>query len=120
MSALVGLHQRLASEKHDVVQENSIMWNADILPYLELTAAMKRGDVGRMEDLLPTILFCFAGGGNFKYAIEILEMLQGLNGEWPPEVQEYVKKHCWLVNREGWRDSFVAVDQAQEQNIKDI
>ena len=121
MSALVGLRQRFpASDKRDLVQENSVMWNTDILPYLELTAAMKRGDVGRMEDLLPTILFRFAGGGNFKYTVEILEMLQGLHGEWPPEVREYVMRHCWLVNREGRRDSFVAVDQAQEQNIKDI
>lgn len=120
MSALVNLRQRLESEKRDLVQENTIMWNTDILPYLELTAAMKQGDVGRMEDLLPTILFRFAGGGNFKYTVEILEMLQGLHGEWPPEVREYVMKHCWLVNREGRRDSFVAVDQAQEQNIKDI
>lgn len=54
------------------------MWNMDVLPYLELWDAIKHGDVGHMEDLLPTLLFRFSGGGNPKYTIEILELLQGL------------------------------------------
>ncbi|KAF8327129.1 hypothetical protein F5887DRAFT_924902 [Amanita rubescens] len=83
MAALVELQERMPSDKPDLVQENSIMWNKDILPYLELTAAIKEGDVGRMEDLIPVILFRFAGGGNFKYTVELLEMLQGLHCEWP-------------------------------------
>lgn len=120
MAALVRLREQLPSDKRDLVQENSIMWNADILPYLELTAAIKHGDIGRMEDLLPTILFRFAGGGNFKYTVEMLELLQCLHHEWPLELRKFVKEHCWVVNREGLRNSFVAVDQAQEQNIKDI
>ena len=65
------------------------MWNMDVLPYLELRAAIKHGDVGRMEDLLPILLFRFAGGGNPKYTIKILELLQGLHQEWPDDV--------WLV-----------------------
>lgn len=55
------------------------MWNADVLPYLELREAIWTGDVGRMEDLLPTLLFHFTGGGNHKYATKILELLQGLH-----------------------------------------
>jgi hypothetical protein len=62
------------------------MWNTDVLPYLELRDAIKHGDVGRMEDLLPTLLFRFSGGGNPKYTIEILELLQGLRREWPEDV----------------------------------
>ncbi|KAF8316197.1 hypothetical protein F5887DRAFT_1066774 [Amanita rubescens] len=120
MAALDGLRERMPSDKPDLVQENCIMWNINILTYLELTAAIKQGDVGRMEDMLPIILFRFAGGGNFKYTVEILELLQGLRSEWPREVRDLVRNHCWLVNREGRRNSFVAVDQAQEQNIKDI
>lgn len=120
MAALVELQERMPSEKPDLVQENIIMWNKDILPYLELTAAIKQGDVGRMEDLIPVILFRFAGGGNFKYTVELLEMLQGLHCEWPPEVRDYVRDHCWVVNKEGRRNTFLAVDQAQEHNIKDI
>ncbi|KAF8673067.1 hypothetical protein AX14_005425 [Amanita brunnescens Koide BX004] len=120
MAALDDLRERMPTDKRDLVQENSIMWNMNILTYLELTAAIRQGDVGRMEDILPIILFRFAGGGNFKYTAEILELFQGLRSEWPPEVWDLVRNYCWVVNREGLRNSFVAVDQAQEQNIKDI
>jgi hypothetical protein len=79
----------LPIEKQDQVKRQWTMWNMDVLPYLELRAAIKHGDVGHMEDLLPILLFRFAGGGNPKYTIEILELLQGLRQEWPDDV--------WLV-----------------------
>jgi hypothetical protein len=40
-----------------------------------------------MEDMLPHLLFRFAGGRNNKYTIEVLELLQGLQREWPLEVR---------------------------------
>ena len=40
-----------------------------------------------MEDLLPTLLFRFMGGGNHKYATEILELLYKLDREWPKELR---------------------------------
>ena len=55
----------------------------DVLPYLSLRAAIKQGDVGGMKDLLPTLLFRFADGSNPKYVIEMLELFQGLQREWP-------------------------------------
>jgi hypothetical protein len=70
------------------------MWNADVLPYLQLRDAIKVGDIGRMQDLLPTLLFRFAGGGNSKYTIEILELLQGLKCEWTDEIK-YVFIYHW-------------------------
>ena len=54
---------------------------------IELDEAMRAGDVGRMQDLLPRLLFCFAGGGSSHYAIKILELLQGLHKEWTPGVK---------------------------------
>lgn len=42
-----------------------------------------------MEDMLPHLLFHFIGGRNSNYTHEILELLQSLHREWPPEV--------WLV-----------------------
>ena len=57
------------------------MFSSDLLPYFDLREAMQIGDVGRMEDLLPTLLFRFLGGGNHKYAVEILELEQGLHHE---------------------------------------
>ncbi|KAG1744516.1 uncharacterized protein EDB91DRAFT_1236493 [Suillus paluster] len=65
------------------------------------------GDIRRMEDVLPTLLFRFAGGGNSKYTIEILEL-------------NHVCQHCWLINRSGCPDGWTPIDKGQEQNIGDI
>ena len=63
------------------------MFNEDLLSYIELSIAIMCGDVGQMEDMLPTLLFRFAGGGNSKYTIEVLELLQGLKREWPDDIK---------------------------------
>jgi hypothetical protein len=107
-------------ELQDQVHKQCIMWNCDVLPYLELREAIKTGDVGRIEDLLPVLLFRFAGGGNPKYTIEILELLQGLRKEWPEDVKKYIKTWCWLMNRTGKADNYLPFDLGQEENIADI
>jgi hypothetical protein len=82
--------EALPDAKQDQLKHKYTMWNMDVLVYFELREAIKIGDVGRMEDLLPTLLFCFAGGGNSKYAIEVLELLQGLRKEWHPDIRYVV------------------------------
>ena len=74
-------------DQRDELLRQSAMWNQDALRYLELHNAMKRGDIGLMEDMLPYLLFRFIGGRNSKYAIEILELLQSLHFEWPAELR---------------------------------
>ncbi|KAJ7930381.1 hypothetical protein B0H13DRAFT_2228277 [Mycena leptocephala] len=82
--------------------------------------SIKSGDVGRIEDLLPTLLFRFAGGGNPKYAIEMLELFQGLQREWPEKLRYYITEFCWLFTRTGGVDSWLPFDLGQEENICDI
>lgn len=77
----------LPALQQDHVQKQWTMWNMDVLPYLELRDAIQAGDVGRMEDLLPILLLRFSGGGNSKYTIEVLELLQGLHREWPEDIK---------------------------------
>ncbi|OJT05420.1 hypothetical protein TRAPUB_13205 [Trametes pubescens] len=79
--------ENAAAEEQDEVKRQMVMLSADLLPYFDLREAMKIGDVGRMEDLLPTMLFRFAGGGNHKYAVEILELIYKLRTEWPDELR---------------------------------
>ncbi|KAG1724660.1 hypothetical protein EDB19DRAFT_1644419 [Suillus lakei] len=111
----------LDEKDRDAVLTQWTMFNVDILSYIELTTAMKMGDIRRMEDLLPTLLFRFAGGRNSKYTIEILELLQGLKQEWPADInRNHVRQHCWLINRSGRPDGWTPIDKGQEQNIGDI
>ncbi|KAL1746003.1 hypothetical protein HDZ31DRAFT_35118 [Schizophyllum fasciatum] len=107
-------------EESDERLRQVFMWNRDIIHYIVLNEAIKRGDVGTMEDILPFLLIRFIGGNNNKYCIEILELMQGLYREWPEPVCRFVREHCWLVNMSGAPNGFCPVDQAQEHNIKDI
>ncbi|KIL55562.1 hypothetical protein M378DRAFT_113742 [Amanita muscaria Koide BX008] len=106
--------------QRDEVQRQTIMWNRDILQYIVLDQAVKNGDVGLMEDSLPHLLFRFIGGKNSNYAIEVLELLQALHREWPAEIKDFVRNHCWLANNSGKRDTFLPFDRAQEHNNLDI
>jgi hypothetical protein len=63
----------------------------DLLDYLDLDDAMKVGDIGRIQDHL---LFRFVGGGNKNYAMEILELLQGIHCEWPSDLR-YAGLGCY-------------------------
>ncbi|KAI9070345.1 hypothetical protein FKP32DRAFT_1537291, partial [Trametes sanguinea] len=106
--------------QHDNEFRQGIMWNRDVLYYLTLDRAMRSGDVGVMEDLLPHMFFRFAGGGNHKYAVEILELLQGIHREWPQEVTDFVRENCWVVNLSGKANQFQAIDLVEEHTVKDI
>ncbi|KAL0956796.1 hypothetical protein HGRIS_002915 [Hohenbuehelia grisea] len=113
-------HAKLPENQQDEVWKQSTMWNMDVLAYIELRAAIRAGDVGRMEDLLPTLVLRFAGGGNSKYTIELLELIRGLRTEWTEDIKAYVKRNCWLFTRSGKPGSFLSFDLGQEENICDI
>ncbi|KAI0756500.1 hypothetical protein C8Q80DRAFT_1278719 [Daedaleopsis nitida] len=88
-------------DQGDEVLQHAIMWNRDVLYYIILHRAIRTGDVGMMEDLLPHLFLRFAGGRNHKYAVECLELLQGLHREWPDDVKRHIRENCWLVNLKG-------------------
>jgi hypothetical protein len=81
--------QKLAvkkSRKDDLLYQSTQMAR-DLLDYVNFNSAIKTGDVGYLQDVLPRLLFRFIGGKNKNYAIEILELLQGLHREWPPDLK---------------------------------
>ncbi|KAJ7785521.1 hypothetical protein B0H14DRAFT_3584045 [Mycena olivaceomarginata] len=103
--------EAMSPQDRDEVYRQWTMFNMD---------AIKTGDIGRIEDLIPTLLFRFSGGGNSKYAIEMLELLQGLHREWPEDLRNYIREFCWLMSRDGGIESWLPFDLGQEQNICDI
>ncbi|KAJ2936354.1 hypothetical protein H1R20_g739, partial [Candolleomyces eurysporus] len=115
-----GIDAMDATNQQDEPRRQVVMWNRDVLQYIVLDDAIRNGDVGLMEKLLPTLLFRFLGGGNGKYANEVLELLQGLHREWPAELCTFIRHHCWLVNSTGAPGKWCPIDKAQEMNIKDI
>ncbi|KAG7085430.1 hypothetical protein E1B28_002991 [Marasmius oreades] len=115
--ALDGINAQPKS-KRDEVKYHFTMFLRDIMLYLILCHAMSSGDIGMLEKLLPIFLPRFLGAGHGNYATECIELLQGLNREWPHEVAEYVRLNCWMLTSNG--RNFTACDQAQEHNIKDL
>lgn len=84
-----GLDKEQTKPKNECDQElcNIIKWNRDILEYITLDQAIHSGDVGLMEAMLPLLLFRFIGSSNSKYAIKVIELLQGLHQEWPEDIK---------------------------------
>ncbi|KAI0692067.1 hypothetical protein C8T65DRAFT_745287 [Cerioporus squamosus] len=104
----------------DPLLHQNIMFARDAMDYHLLRDAIKCRDVQTMEDLLPRLLLRFLGSSNKNYAIEICELLQGLNKEWPDDLKEFIRKYCWLVNTGKRPDSWIPYDRAQEHNVGDI
>ncbi|KAF7985445.1 hypothetical protein HWV62_5185 [Athelia sp. TMB] len=113
-------HDRLPEDQKDQQERQVIQWNRDVLQYIVLDWNIRHGDVGIMEKMIPHLLFRFIGGKNSNYTVEALEVLQGMQRDWPDEVKDWIRRHCWLVNCSGKADTFGGVDKAQEANIKDI
>lgn len=80
-------HKRKPKKKQDHVLMNQILCIRDLLDYVNLDDAISTGDIGRVLDLLPRILFRYHSGKNWKYVIEVLEFLQGLDKEWPVDLR---------------------------------
>lgn len=78
---------KMALKKSDDIRRQAVMWNRDALHYVTLGKAVKEGDVGIMEAMLPHLLFRFIGGRNKKYTGEILELIQMLHRELPSDVR---------------------------------
>ena len=83
---MIALKHNSDGAKLDELRLQSTMFICDVLLYIVLDRAIKYGDVGLVEGILPHTLLRFAGGQNSNYTIECLELLQGLHKEWPPEV----------------------------------
>ncbi|PBK71762.1 hypothetical protein ARMSODRAFT_1016752 [Armillaria solidipes] len=90
---------------------------------IDLCSLANVDSISQLRNKSPDELLALAetfGGGNSKYAMEVLELLQALHQEWPEEVKNFVQEHCWMLNMSGKPDAYVSVDQMQEHNIKDI
>ncbi|KAI0087265.1 hypothetical protein BDY19DRAFT_893365 [Irpex rosettiformis] len=118
-SALEALKE-LPPAKADERLEHSVQFCRDLLDYLDFDDAIKTGDVGRIELLLPRLLFRFHGSGSHNYSHEILELMQCLWREWPPELSQFVMRFCWLANTTGHENGFLAFDMLQEHNVRDL
>lgn len=78
---------RLGEEvERDAVFENQILRNRDELYYLDMTYAVRVGDIGHIEASLLHWTYMFKACGKHKYASHTLQFLFQLNDFYPPEL----------------------------------
>jgi hypothetical protein len=87
----------------------------DVAVHIELTEAIKTGDIGRIKHLLPIITLMMHGGGNTNYAPELLRLHYGIHHLWTDEWTTRVLTSM-LVNPKGVTDGWMATDMLQENH----
>ncbi len=88
----LGMPQKVVDPLHRQI----VQFLRDALDYIILRDAISCGDVQTIEDMLPRLLFRVAGGQNPNYTVEVCELLQNLNVDWPDDLK-YVLIHSSVL-----------------------
>ncbi|KAJ6609740.1 hypothetical protein B0H10DRAFT_2295466, partial [Mycena sp. CBHHK59/15] len=97
----------------DISHENVILLNRDALFYIEFVSAIKKGDIGRVVNVLQLWMVMMRSPKTMpKYADAIFETLRRIDRYDP--VLKHFFLHNWLVNLTGRPYSFKEVDLLQE------
>ncbi|KAF9275432.1 hypothetical protein BGZ74_004019 [Mortierella antarctica] len=110
------------SERNGPGSVNAALFLRDMLFYLELSSAIKAGDIGRILEVLKYLTILFQAGKTKNYGAELLRLYCGLRHSWTEKTKQAIFA-SWLVNPKGNENGFIPTDLYQEQNnrlIKDI
>ncbi|KAF9941102.1 hypothetical protein BGZ65_005218 [Modicella reniformis] len=102
-------------KKHHTVKANAALFIRDMVLFIELSNAIKIGDVGRIEESLKWITIMFQAGSTKNYANELLHLHTGLRHGWSDEAREAIMS-SWLINSKGKDDGWIPADLYQEHN----
>lgn len=94
---------------------NALLFLRDVAVHIELSEAIKAGDIGRIKHLLPIITLMMHGGGNTNYALELLRLLYGIRHLWTDEWTTMALTSM-LVNPRGVDGGWLATDMLQENH----
>ncbi|KAF7348155.1 hypothetical protein MSAN_01768400 [Mycena sanguinolenta] len=103
----------LRPELRDITHENVILLNRDALFYIEFVSAIKKGDIGRVVNVLRVWMVMMRSNKTMpRYADTIFETLARID-RYDPVLKKFFL-HNWLVNLVGRAYSFKEVDLLQE------
>ncbi|KAJ7094489.1 hypothetical protein B0H15DRAFT_969182 [Mycena belliarum] len=101
------------SQARDITLENSILFNRDALFYIEFGLAIKKGDIGRVLNVLSIWMVMMRSPKTMpRYADAMFETLVRIKS-FPPKLRELYLMN-WLVNITGRLYGFKPVDLLQE------
>ncbi|KAJ7629143.1 hypothetical protein B0H17DRAFT_962964 [Mycena rosella] len=97
----------------DITHENVMLLNRDGLFYIEFVSAIKKGDIGRIVNVLSVWMVMMRSRKTMpKYADAIFETLRRID-RYDPVLKRFFL-HNWLVNLTGRPYNFKEVDLLQE------
>ncbi|TEB27829.1 hypothetical protein FA13DRAFT_1877613 [Coprinellus micaceus] len=109
------VEQLRAKSVRDLILENIILFNRDALLLRSLQAAIKRGDIGTVVNVLTYWMIMFRGTGKMpKYADILFSTLTGLKKMHPMLKEKHLQN--WLINLSGKKDGFKELDLLQEHH----
>ncbi|KAL0056903.1 hypothetical protein AAF712_016482 [Marasmius tenuissimus] len=97
----------------DTTVENAVLYNRDVLFYIEIVHAIKAGDIGRVVNVLKMWMIMMRTKNTMpRYADVIFETLGRLE-TFDPKLKKFFL-HNWLVNLTGRANGFKEIDLLQE------
>ncbi|KAF9935328.1 hypothetical protein BGZ65_003413 [Modicella reniformis] len=108
-----------SNDRISIATKNAMLFIRDMILYLELSAAIKVGDIGRIEEVLKRITIMFQAASRKNYANELLRIHSDLHFACTPELKEAIMS-AWLINTSGEPNGWKALDLSQEHNNKRI
>ncbi|KAF9275132.1 hypothetical protein BGZ74_004103 [Mortierella antarctica] len=101
----------LTVSRIQTIQEQSI----DMAVYIEFCAAIKAGDVGRIEQVLKRITIMFQAGKHINYGLELLRLSYNIRYKWGTNRKNAIFSSM-LMNTQGRKNHFIPSDLYQEHN----
>ncbi|KAI0267690.1 hypothetical protein BC834DRAFT_1040462 [Gloeopeniophorella convolvens] len=93
----------------DIEFRNNSLILSQLLLYVELYHAMKRGDIGRVEATFMPWAFIFKSVGKHKYSTQLIKTINDLHYVYPPRLTRAIRLN-WLCNPTGRPDGFRGLD----------
>lgn len=94
---------------------NAILFIRDMVVYIEFCAAIKAGDVGRIEEILKRITIMFQAGNHRNYGFELLRFKYNIQHVWGTVRKDAIFSSL-LMNTKGLRNHWIPSDLYQEHN----
>lgn len=108
-----------ASNIEDIPSRNATLFLRDMMLYMELSSAIKVGDVGRIEKALNWLTIVFNAGGTPNYANELMHFRCCIKHVWDEQTKIAILSSM-LVNKTGGRYGWKATDLYQEHHNRSI
>jgi hypothetical protein len=102
-------------DKYSTANANAILFIRDMVVYIEFCAAIKAGDIGRIEEILKRITIMFQAGKHINYGNELLRLGYNIQHRWGT-VRKNAIFSSLLMNTNGLRNHWIPSDLYQEHN----